>query len=160
MPGPDGPNKTREMLIAWSKDFRRSIDYLEIRPDIEMSKLAFGPVSRGAGVAPFLLALEPRIRTAVLVSGGSWFKVAPEVDPWNYAPHVTLPVLMINGRSDFTFPLESSQLPLLHALGTPAKDKKHVLLDGGHATPVAQPDLIKAYLDWLDQYLGPVALRP
>jgi pimeloyl-ACP methyl ester carboxylesterase len=94
------------------------------------------------------------------VSGGSWMKVAPDVDPWNYAPRVTLPVLMINGRSDFTFPLERSQLPLLRALGTPAKDKKHVLLDGGHATPVAQPELIKAYLDWLDQYLGVVQLRP
>jgi predicted Ser/Thr protein kinase len=160
MPGPAGPNQLREMLIAWSKDLRRSIDYLETRPDIEMSKVAFGAVSRGAGVAAFLVALEPRIKTVVLVSGGSWLKVAPEVDPWNYAPRVTIPVLMINGHSDFAFPLESSQLPLFRALGTPAKDKKHVLLDGGHATPVAQPDLIKAYLDWLDQYLGPVQLRP
>jgi hypothetical protein len=31
------------------------------------------------------------------------------------------------------------QLPLLRALGAPAKDKKHVLYEGGHATPVAQP---------------------
>ena len=67
---------------------------------------------------------------------------------------------MINGRADFLFPLESSQLPLLHAFGTAAKDKKHVLFEGGHATPVAHPDLIKAYLDWLDQYFGPVKLRP
>jgi eukaryotic-like serine/threonine-protein kinase len=160
MPGPGGPNQMREMLIAWSKDLRRSMDYLETRPDIDRGKIAFGAVSRGAGVAPFLVALEPRFKTVVLVSGGSWLKVAPDVNPWNYAPRVTVPVLMINGRSDFTFPLESSQLPLLRALGTPAKDKKHVLLDGGHATPVAQPDLIKAYLDWLDQYLGPVQLRP
>jgi pimeloyl-ACP methyl ester carboxylesterase len=73
---------------------------------------------------------------------------------------MTVPVLMINGRADFIFPVESSQLPLMRAFGTPAKDKKHVLLDGGHATPVAQPDLMKAYLDWLDQYLGPVQLHP
>jgi pimeloyl-ACP methyl ester carboxylesterase len=160
MPGPGGPNQLREMLTDWSKDLRRSVDYLETRPDIDRGKIAFGAVSRGAGVAPFLVALEPRFKTVVLVSGGSWMKVAPDVDPWNYAPRVTVPVLMINGRSDFTFPLERSQLPLLRALGTPAKDKKHVLLDGGHATPVAQPELIKAYLDWLDQYLGPVQLRP
>jgi hypothetical protein len=67
---------------------------------------------------------------------------------------------MINGRADFLSPLESSQLPLLRAFGTPAKDKKHVLFEGGHATPVAQPDLIKANLDWLDQYFGPVKMRP
>jgi pimeloyl-ACP methyl ester carboxylesterase len=160
MPGSAGPNQWREMNLAWSWDLRRSIDYLETRSDIDLHNLAFGGVSQGAGVAPFLVALEPRIKTAVLLSGGTYQKVAPEVDSWNYAPRVTVPVLMINGRADFIFPLESTQLPLMRALGTPAKDKKHVLLDGGHATPVAQPDLIKAYLDWLDQYLGPVQLGP
>jgi eukaryotic-like serine/threonine-protein kinase len=160
MPGPEGDNQWREMNLAWAKDLRRSVDYLDTRPDIDLDKLAFGGVSLGAAIAPFLVALEPRFKTAVLVSGGTRWKVAPEVDPWNYAPRVTVPILMINGRSDFNFPLESSQLPLFRAFGTPAKHKKHVLFEGGHATPVAQPDLIKAYLDWLDKYLGPVQLRP
>jgi formylglycine-generating enzyme required for sulfatase activity/predicted esterase len=160
MPGTPGPNQWREMLIARSKDLRRSMDYLETRPDIDLGKVAFAGVSQGAALAPFLVALEPRIKTAVLVSGGTYSKVAPEVDSWNYAPRVTIPVLMINGRSDSIYPLESTQLPLFRALGTPAKDKKHVLFEGGHATPVAQPDMIKAYLDWLDQYLGPVQLHP
>ena len=122
--------------------------------------MAFGGVSGGAAAAPFLVALESRIKTAILVSGGTRWKKPPEVDSWNYAPRVMIPTLMINGRSDFLCPLETSQLPLFRALGTPAKDKKHVLFEGGHATPVAQPGLIKAYLDWLDQYLGPVQLRP
>jgi formylglycine-generating enzyme required for sulfatase activity/predicted esterase len=160
MPGPAGPNQWREMNLAWSRDLRRAIDYIETRPEIDLSRIAFGGVSQGAAVAPFLVALEPRIRTVVLLSGGTRPKAAPEVDPWNYAPRMTVPVLMINGRADFLFPLESSQLPLMRAFGTPAKDKKHVILEGGHATPVAQPDLIKAYLDWLDQYLGAVQLRP
>ncbi len=159
-PGPPGPIVWRDMNIAWSKDLRRSIDYIETRSDIDLGRIAFGGVSQGAAVAPFLLAMEPRIKTVVMQSGGSWQKTMPEVDPWNYAPRMKIPVLMINGRADFLFPLESAQLPLLRALGTPAKDKKHVLLDGGHATPVAQPVLIKAYLNWLDQYLGPVQLRP
>jgi eukaryotic-like serine/threonine-protein kinase len=160
MPGPAGPNQWREMNLAWSRDLRRSIDYIGTRPDIDPGKIAFGGVSQGAAVAPFLVALEPRIKTVVLLSGGTRQKVAPEVDPWNYAPRMTVPVLMINGRADFIYPLESAQLPLMRAFGTPAKEKKHVLLDGGHATPVAQPGLIKAYLEWLDQYLGPVQLRP
>ena len=42
----------------------------------------------------------------------------------------------------------------MRAFGTLARDKKQILVDGGHLTPIAQPDLIKAYLDWLDQYLG------
>ncbi len=160
MPGPEGPNQWRDMNVAWSKDFRRSIDYLETRPDIDLGHLAFGGVSMGAQMAPFLVALEPRIKTAVLVSGGTHRKRPPEVDAWNYAPRMTAPVLMINGRADFIQPVERTQLPLLRAFGTPAKDKKQILLDGGHLSPVAQPDLIKAYLDWLDHYLGPVQLRP
>jgi pimeloyl-ACP methyl ester carboxylesterase len=56
----------------------------------------------------------------------------PEVDPFNFGPHVTVPVLMLNGRYDQSFPLESSQLPLFRYLGTPAKDKQHVVWDGGH----------------------------
>ena len=57
-------------------------------------------------------------------------KQPAEVDPWNFASHVRIPVLMLNGRDDFTNPLEVSYLPLFRLLGTP--DKKHVLHDGGH----------------------------
>jgi hypothetical protein len=160
MPGPPGPGSDREMRLAWSKDLGRSIDYLEVRPDIDLTKLAFEGVSFGAASSPHLVALEPRIKTLVLISGATEVKGPPEVDSWNYTRRVTVPVLMINGRADFLSPLESSQLPLLRAFGTPAKDKKHVLFEGGHATPVAQPDLIKANLDWLDQYFGPVKMRP
>jgi pimeloyl-ACP methyl ester carboxylesterase len=78
----------------------------------------------------------------------------PEVDPFNFAPHVKMPVLMVNGRYDFFFPKETTQDPLFHLLGTPEKDKRHVVFDSGHVPP---PDLlIKEVLDWLDRYLGPV----
>jgi hypothetical protein len=76
---------------------------------------------------------------------------------------MTAPVLMVNSRVDFLFPLESAQPPPLQAFGTPSKskDKKHVRLDRCHATTVAQqPDLGKTWIDWLDQYPGPVQLRP
>ena len=160
MPGPPGPSRDREMRVDWSKDLGRTIDYLEVRPDIDLPRLVFEGVSFGAMNSPHLVALEPRIKALALVSGGTDYGLPPEVDSWNYAPRVTVPVLMINGRADFLFPLERRQLPLLRAFGTPAKDKRHVLFEGGHATPVAQPDLIKAYLDWLDQYFGPVKFRP
>ena len=31
----------------------------------------------------------------------------PEVDPMNYTPRVTTPIIMLNGRDDFTFPVEN-----------------------------------------------------
>ena len=76
----------------------------------------------------------------------------------NFAPHVHVPVLMVNGRYDFASPFETSQVPLFRLLGTPERDKKHVVFDSGHVPP--WPDVVRETLDWLDRYLGPVASRP
>jgi hypothetical protein len=62
---------------------------------------------------------------------------------------------MLNGRYDNDFPLESSQLPLFRFLGTPVKDKKHMIYEGGHMV-FPRPDAVRECLDWLDKYLGPV----
>ena len=111
------------MNLMWSKDLGRSIDYLETRPDIDTHKLAFFGISFGAGAAPRLVAVEPRLKAAVLLSGGSFEKVPPAVDPWNFAPRFKAPVLMLNGEDDFTYPLETSQIPLFRQLVHPRKTK-------------------------------------
>ena len=154
------PQRWQDMNLMWSKDLGRSIDYLETRPDIDTHKLAFFGISLGAGAAPRLVAVEPRLKAAVLLSGGSFEKVLPAVDDWNFAPRVKTPVLMLNGADDFTFPLETSQIPLFRQLGTPEKDKKHVVFDGGHASVVTRLDMVKEALDWLDRYIGPVEVLP
>ena len=67
---------------------------------------------------------------------------------------------MENGQYDFTFPLEQSQRPLFHLLGTPeaSKKKKHVLFDSGHVLPFTE--VARETIDWLDRVLGPVAPGP
>jgi dipeptidyl aminopeptidase/acylaminoacyl peptidase len=80
--------------------------------------------------------------------------VSSPSDPLNFAPRVSVPTLMVNGRSDFTYPLETSQLPLFHLLGTAARDKRHVVLEGGNI-PDNWRGRVKEALDWLDHYLGP-----
>ena len=105
-----------------------------------------------------LVAVEERVKAAVLLSGGFRLKrAAPEVDPVNFAPRVKVPVLLMGGRYDFQHPLETAQLPLFAALGTPEKEKKHVIFEGGHVAPRIQP-LIREILDWLDRTQGPVPL--
>jgi pimeloyl-ACP methyl ester carboxylesterase len=71
-----------------------------------------------------------------------------------------MPVLMLNGRDDLISPVETSQLPLFRALGTPEHDKQHVLFDGGHVNLQFRLDLIGEILKWLDRYLGPVNTAP
>ena len=56
-----------------------------------------------------VLALEPRFKAAVFVSGGlSPGQAPPEVDPFTFAPRVSVPVLMVNGDSDYIFEVERS----------------------------------------------------
>jgi formylglycine-generating enzyme required for sulfatase activity/dienelactone hydrolase/predicted Ser/Thr protein kinase len=152
------PNLWREMNLQWSKDLGRSIDYLETRPEIDITRIAYYGLSLGAAMSPRLIAVEPRFKAAVLVSAGSFEKVPAEVDAWNFASRVKIPLLMLNGRDDFRFPLETSQRPLFRLLGTPENDKRLVLYDGGHDV-VTRLDVVKEALDWLDRYLGPVEGR-
>jgi hypothetical protein len=84
-------------------------------------------------------------------------KPPAEVDPFHFAPHVKIPTLMLNGRDDFDYPLESSQEPLFRLLGTSEKDKSHIFWEGGHIPP--RISAIKETLDWLDLYLGSVELK-
>ena len=100
-----------------------------------------------------MLAVDRRFKTAILWSGGlPMTPRLPETDPVNFAPRVTLPLLMLNGRDDFTFPVETSQEPMFRLLGTPAADKKRGVFDGGHVFPFSR--MIKDSLDWLDRHLG------
>jgi pimeloyl-ACP methyl ester carboxylesterase len=157
-PTPPGqsPDQFRDHALKYFKDLGRSLDYLETRQDLDIGKLAFYGISLGALHGPRFLALEPRFKAAVLLTGGLPGPWPGEIDPWNYAPRVRVPVLMLNGRDDFLMPLEMSQIPLFRALGTTELHKKHVLYDGGHINLMMRPEVIAEVLDWLDRYLGRV----
>ena len=151
-------NQMRDRAVRWSMDLGRTVDYMETRPDLDTKKLGFYGVSLGADEGPRLVAVDGRFKTLVLVSGGLFTNPPPETDAWNFAPRVHIPVLMLNGRSDFMVPFEPNQRLLFEALGT--KDKVFKRHDGGHANLVTRPDLIGEILTWLDKYLGPVDVRP
>jgi dienelactone hydrolase len=145
----------RDHVIQWSNDLGRTLDYVETRGDLDHRAVGYFGLSWGAFLAPILLALEPRIRAAVLMGGGLEFqKTLPEVDPFNFAPRMRQPTLLLNGRFDFFFPVESSQAPFFRLLGAPPAEKKYVLFDTGHVPP--NDLMMKEILDWLDRYLGPV----
>jgi eukaryotic-like serine/threonine-protein kinase len=144
--------------VEWYKDAARSLDYLDTRADIDKDRIGYLGVSMGSadGVI-FATLLEDRLKTAILLDGGYFLtRLPPGVDQADYAPRLKIPVLMVNGRYDYTFPPETSQDPLFRMLGTPAADKRHVVLDTPHDVSEDRPVLVKAVLDWLDRYLGRV----
>jgi len=144
----------RDHVIMWAKDLGRSLDWAETRKDLDTRRFAYYGVSWGAMLGPLMLALEERIRTGILVGGGLGLQEClPEADPFHFASQVRQPVLMVNGRYDFFFPVEATQDPMFKLLGTTPKDKRHVVLEAGHVPP--NDVLTKEVLDWLDRYLGP-----
>jgi dienelactone hydrolase len=144
----------RDHVIMWAKDLGRSLDWIESRKDLDQSRIAYYGASWGAFLAPVMMAVENRVKVGLLVGGGLEAQdVLPEVDPFNFLGLVHQPVLMVNGRYDFFFPTEETQVPMFKGLGTPGKDKRHVVLEAGHIPP--NDVLTQEVLDWLDRYLGP-----
>jgi dipeptidyl aminopeptidase/acylaminoacyl peptidase len=140
------------------QDVRRTVDYLESRPDIDRNRLAFLGYSYGAVLAPTVLTSEERLKAGIVVLGSLCGclpgTVRPEIDTQVYAPRVKTPILMLNGKYDLTEPLETTVKPMFDLLGTPKENKKLVVYDTDHFVP--RNEFMKETLAWLDRYLGPV----
>jgi formylglycine-generating enzyme required for sulfatase activity len=144
--------------IDWYKDAARTLDYLETRADVDKNRIAYLGVSMGSANGVIISTLlQDRLKTAIFLDGGYFLEPLPRgFDQADFAPRMKKPVLMVNGRYDYTFPLETSQDPLFRMLGTPAADKRHVVLDTPHDVTQQRRRLVKEALDWLDRYLGRV----
>ncbi len=145
-----------EFVSQWVKDVRRSVDYLEQREDVDSRRIGYHSVSWGPRLANIILAVDERIRAAVLIAGGfPHVQPRPEVDETNYAPRVRVPVLMLNGTHDSIFTLDGNQRPMFELLGS--GEKEHVLFESGHTLIGFRNQMIRHTLDWFDRHLGPVS---
>lgn len=148
------PVAYRDLTIQQVKDLRRSIDYLETRSDIDPSAIAYFGHSWGGTSGPTAVAHEPRIKVVIFYLGFIWPMLEPEINSINALPRVKAPTLLINGEFD-SIPLDNTS-QFFSLLGTRPEDKKHVIAIGGHFVP--QDVLVRETLDWLDKYLGQVAM--
>ena len=154
---PAAPDNLNQPL-NWYKDAARSLDYLDTRADIDKDRIAYLGVSMGSAEGVIIMSLEQkRLRTAVLLDGGYFLiSPAPGTDQADFARRMKNPVLMVNGRYDFTFPVQTAQDPLFRMLSTPPAEKRHVILETPHDVLQDRPTLVREVLSWLDHYLGRV----
>ena len=143
-----------ELLIQEVKDFRRCVDYLETRPDIDSKKLAYYGFSWGGWFGGIIPAVEERLEVSVLIAAGVGSVGRPEVNEINYLSRVRIPTLILNGKYDMDVPVETSSKPMFDLLGTRAQDKRLKLYETDHDPP--RNEIIKETLAWLDRYLGPI----
>lgn len=141
-----------EFMVQLIKDFRRSIDYLATRPEIDTGKLAFYGMSWGGWLGTILPAIEDRLALNLVVAGGLNPRGREEVNAINYVGRVTIPTLMLNGKYDRW--IDQEIRPMHELLGTPPEHKKLILYETDHIPPKAE--YIRETLAWLDRYFGPV----
>jgi len=143
-----------EISIQWVKDLKRTIDYLETRPEIDSRRIAYEGMSWGGTYGLIVPAVEERLKASVLIGGAMAGLGRPEINEVNFIGRVKVPTLMLNGRYDTLNPYEKTIKPAFDLLGTPADQKRLVSDETDHIPSVNI--MIKETLAWLDKYLGPV----
>jgi dienelactone hydrolase len=138
----------QEIYIQTTRDYRRAIDYLESRSDIDKSRIGVVGYSMGGTQTFLLTGVEPRLKAAVAIAApadkSKWSPIAPQ----NFLPGIgDRPFLTIIGRSDELCPLEHA-LKLQTMIGSKTKDQ--VLFDAGHKLP---PEYVLHAVDWIKKYL-------
>ena len=143
-----------EFIAEVVKDFRRTVDYLETREDIDLDALAFYGMSWGGWLGGIIAAVEDRLATMILLAGGVLDVGLPEMNPLNYVSRIDVPLLMLNGAYDTILNYEYNARPMAGLVATPPEDLRLRAYPTDHIPPKAE--YVKEILDWLDKYFGPV----
>jgi predicted esterase len=138
----------REIIAQAVVDYRRGIDYLESRDDIDLSRLGLLGYSMGGFHGIALGAVEPRIQVmASCVVPVSW-REDPILNPANYAQGIgDRPYLMMQGRTDSMCD-EAHAKALYKHVESPKT--KLLLYDAGHKLPV---DWVADAMAWFVKWL-------
>jgi len=122
------------------RDYRRGLDYLETRPEIDMARVGAFGYSMGAWQTFPLSAFEPRIKVAVAAAIPTERRRFDPVAAQTYVAGIAVPFLLQLGRQDESVTRESGE-QLRDQM--PAATKELIWYDGGHSLPVAfVPDAV------------------
>ncbi len=129
-------------------DYRRAIDYLISRGDIDPERIGLVGYSMGGTQAFLLTGVEPRIKVAVACvtpkERDKFSPIAPQNQTYGIGER---PFLMIMGRSD---PMCSPEVAKqLHAM-LPAESSKLIFIDAGHKLSL---DYVPHAVRWVTERL-------
>lgn len=138
----------REIYIQTTRDYRRAIDYLTSRPEIDPQRIGVWGYSMGGAQAYLLTGVEPRIKAVVSCCAPKDADRFSPVGPQNFFPGFgERPFLTVMGRTDELCPVEHAQA--MHELN-PSPQKELILLDAGHKFP---PEFVPPAVAWLKSKL-------
>ncbi len=137
-----------EIYIQTTRDYRRAIDFLETRPDIDAKRIGALGYSMGGTQTHLLTGVEPRVKVAVAVATpaerSKWSPIAPQ----NFLRGIgQRPFLTIVGTSDTMCPVPHAR-GRFSLIGNSLSDQR--FFEGGHRLSSAWvPDAI----EWIGDHL-------
>jgi formylglycine-generating enzyme required for sulfatase activity len=143
-----------EYIVSRVTELRRGLDYLQSRPDIDGSRIAFEADSAGTDAGVILCGLDDRYRSVMFVGSGIDPEEATDAaaaNRINFLPHIAAPKFMLQGRYDESSPYASSFEPLYKLLREP---KRELIYEGPHVPP--QDLYLRESQKWFDDTLGKV----
>lgn len=147
-----GGSAFQELFLPTVIDYRRALDYLTTRTEVDTSRVGALGLSMGGMMTFALSALDPRIKVAVAgVTPLTVFKDPAQVvvSPHTFVPFLRgIPVLMQMGRTDGFY--NEPDVNSFYAM-IPGTRKELVWYDSGHRLP---PEYASRGVAWLRQHLG------
>ena len=137
-----------DLVVQSTRDYRRALDYVESRDDINHKQIGMIGYSMGALQTFILTAVESRIRVSVACVVPSLAGQSTSIAPKDYARGIgNRPFLMLMGRIDpMCHQQHARQLRDL----IPGSQKNLILYDAGHKLPT---EYVTDALAWFEEYL-------
>jgi dienelactone hydrolase len=139
----------REIYTQTVVDYRRAIDYLDTRPEIDIGRIGLIGYSMGGTQSFMLTAVEPRIQATVACATPSELQPHTLYAPQNYIHAIgDRPFFMVAGNND-------TMCPMIHAkqLYTliPSSTKDLKFYDGSHKLI---PTFALHAVEWIETHIG------
>ncbi len=138
----------REIYVQTTIDYRRGLDYLKGRPEIDSARVGLFGYSMGGTQAFLLCGVDSRIKAAVACVPPMDRDPASLIAPRNFARAIgSRPFFLVAGRNDEMCPADESQR-LFRAIGSP--QAKLEFFEGTHKL---RPGFVPHVVRWLKEHL-------
>ena len=136
------------MTVQTVREYRRAIDYLETRDEIDSNKIGVIGYSMGGFQAFSLTAVEPRVKVSVACVTPNIEESYSPKEAYHFAPYIdNKPFLMLMGKDDPFYTIEEAQQ--LHEF-IRSNVKEITFYNSGHRLPV---EWNERAIEWMEKYL-------
>lgn len=140
--------RSNSMTVQSVIEYRRAIDYLETRDEIDTNKIGMIGYSMGGFMTFSLTAVESRVKVSVACVTPNIKETYSPKAAYHFAPYITnRPFLMLMGKNDQFYTVDEAQQ--LHDFIV-SDVKEITFYDSGHRLPAEWNEKAVA---WIEKYL-------